>query len=1274
MSLSPRLSAGRRRTPLRLEALEIRTVPAAAIGTNVAGSGANNFAPPDTNGAIGPTHYVQMINGFYRVHTKAGALVGSVISDNLFWNNAGISTAITNTGLSDPRIIFDPLSDRWFVAEITTNNGGNNGNRILIGRSNTNNPTDGFKATSFVLNPNEFADYPTLGVDGNAVYVGTNNFDATGDSSVSFVSFPKADLLLTTPSIANRTVRTINSPQSAGGANAMGYTLQGVTNFNTGQTAASPGSIVAVDYNAFSVINRTRINGSGAAGATFGTTSHINVATTSFPGNSRQPNGTRLIDGNDDRIGTTIYQVGDLIFLTHGLSVNSSGNGVSPSGSSTNAIRITVLRDSNGTVATEKTWFNTGFDYAYPALAVNTFGDIVIGYTRSSGSQGSGATNGNLGAYALHAKIDLNNPGAGITFGQELQLRAGAVNNYSLFGGTERWGDYSATTLDPTNPTSFWTTQEYAAGSGSWGTQISQVWVSPRVTGVTTTAAPGTYSFGAVIPIQVTFNDAVTVNGTPQIALNAGGGAVANYASGSGTKTLTFNYTVGNGQQALAPNFLDYSSTAALTLNGGTIRHTAAGAANLDAELGLPTPGSAASLKPSQIAVDASTPTVTGVNSTTPNGTYGVGADVTITVAFNRAVNVTGVPQLALNSGGVADYTSGTGTNTLTFTYTAAAGDFAADLDYTATGALTGGTIVDMVSALPANRTLATPGAAGSLGANKNIAIDARLAQPADITSPTANGNYGFGAPIAITVAFTKPVTVAGVPELALNAGAGAVASYVSGTGTTTLTFAYTVGLGDLAADLDYSSTAALTLPGGATIADQASGLPAPLTLPAPGGTGSLAANKALAVDGRPAAVNNVTSPTANGTHQFGAPIAITVAFTKPVVVDTTGGVPTLALNFGGTATYTGGNGTFTSLTFGYTVGLGDFTPDLDYAATTALALNGATIQDVASNTPATLTLPAPGATGSLGANKALVIDGRPATVANVTSTLANGTYATGTVIPIRVTFTKPVTVDTVGGVPALALNSGAGGTASYTSGSGSTTLTFTYTVQGGDMAPDLDYTSTNALTLNGGAIQDQASNTPAPLGLPAPGAVGSLGANKNLVVDTTGPTVVAYRVKFGSQWFDLLTSARTNLPWKVTAVQAVFDEPVFGGRAQSLSGVTGRTPTGVGTRTLTWRLSSPLVKGTFNTALASSGPNMLKDVGGNPIVAFAQSFRVLYGDFTDDGVVNAQDELGIRSGLAAPYQPGSAGYNVFADLSGDGLVNLVDVGIARSRKGQTLP
>ncbi len=71
-----------------------------------------------------------------------------------------------------------------------------------------------------------------------------------------------------------------------------------------------------------------------------------------------------------------------------------------------------------------------------------------------------------------------------------------------------------------------------------------------EVMGVSSTQPAGTYGRGAEIPIAVTFNDPVTVTGTPELALNAGGGAAAMYTGGSGTDTLTFLYVVGSGQAA----------------------------------------------------------------------------------------------------------------------------------------------------------------------------------------------------------------------------------------------------------------------------------------------------------------------------------------------------------------------------------------------------------------------------------------------------------------------------------------------------------------------------------------------------------------------------------------------------------------------------------------------------------------------------------------------------------------------------------------------------
>jgi|GEM_PF-2584039 len=129
--------------------------------------------------------------------------------------------------------------------------------------------------------------------------------------------------------------------------------------------------------------------------------------------------------------------------------------------------------------------------------------------------------------------------------------------------------------------------------------------------------------------------------------------------------------------------------------------------------------------------------------------------------------------------------------------------------------------------------------------------------------------------------------------------------------------------------------------------------------------------------------------------------------------------------------------------------------------------------------------------------------DGTVPLVGSVSSTIADGAYKEGQVIPVTVQFTEAVAVT---GTPQIEL---ATGTVDYSSGSGSDTLVFNYTVQAGHTSADLDYASAAALTLNGGTIKDPAGND-ATLTLAAPGASNSLGANKALVIDTTKPTTAS--------------------------------------------------------------------------------------------------------------------------------------------------------------------
>jgi len=131
-------------------------------------------------------------------------------------------------------------------------------------------------------------------------------------------------------------------------------------------------------------------------------------------------------------------------------------------------------------------------------------------------------------------------------------------------------------------------------------------------------------------------------------------------------------------------------------------------------------------------------------------------------------------------------------------------------------------------------------------------------------------------------------------------------------------------------------------------------------------------------------------------------------------------------------------------------------------------------------------------------------VDNTAPTITNLTSSTPNGVYKTGDVISIEANFSENVAVT---GTPRLTLETGSTDRAiDYTSGSGSSTLTFTYTVQAGDTSADLDYISTSALALNSGTIKDAAGNN-AVLTLATPGATNSLGANKAIVIDTTAPT-----------------------------------------------------------------------------------------------------------------------------------------------------------------------
>jgi hypothetical protein len=441
------------------------TVALSFTGNSLGDPSLPTFAPPDSDGAAGLTNFVEFTNGEITIFSKSDGSIVSRSLDNAFWSSAGVT--IPAGGLSDPRVLFDPSSQRWFVSEITTVA---TNNLVLLAISKDADPTHGFRGVSYTAPPNnQFGDFDTLGVNADGVTIATNNFNGSGTTylGTSITSIPKADLLSTSPTVANRT--TFNDS-----ASSSGFTLHGVTNFgpSVGHT-----SVVAVASTTTSFINgvldRTNINNvTGPGSATLGPTTPVTVQLTANSVQAHQPDGSQQIDSVDERIGSNAYQVGGNIFVAHSIEVGGH-----------DAIRVTVLNESTNAVVAEATLSDATFhfDYIAPSIAVNANGDIVVGFTRSGDSTTGSA--GFLSSYAGVGKLT----GSTLTFGTPFLAGNGVGDgggqaNYHLFGGSfERWGDFSTTTTDPNNPLAFWTVQEWAGTSNVWHTQVTEILINSPV-------------------------------------------------------------------------------------------------------------------------------------------------------------------------------------------------------------------------------------------------------------------------------------------------------------------------------------------------------------------------------------------------------------------------------------------------------------------------------------------------------------------------------------------------------------------------------------------------------------------------------------------------------------------------------------------------------------------------------------------------------------------------------------------------------------------------
>ena len=209
---------------------------------------------------------------------------------------------------------------------------------------------------------------------------------------------------------------------------------------------------------------------------------------------------------------------------------------------------------------------------------------------------------------------------------------------------------------------------------------LAEYAVTPNVTSLVDSPANGDLNAGKTVALRLGFSENVTVaGGKPTLTLNDGGKAT--YVSGSGTKDLTFDYTV-----AARQNTASLAATAVNLPSDVTIRDSVGNAAILSLT-GLAQHGP---------QIDTLAPKATSVVDSPANGDLGVGKTVALRLGFSENVTVAGgKPTLKLNDGGKATYASGSGTKDLTFDYTVAAGQNAASLAATAVNLPSGVTIRD---------------------------------------------------------------------------------------------------------------------------------------------------------------------------------------------------------------------------------------------------------------------------------------------------------------------------------------------------------------------------------------------------------------------------------------------------------------------------------------------------------------------------------------------------------------------------------------------------
>ncbi len=436
-----------------------------SIDVNFEGLGnVNGVLPPDTNGDVGPDHYVEWVNLSIAVYDKSGDLLLGPIPGNQIWDGFGGACEEFNDG--DPIVMYDQLANRWMISQFALEWGV--GFHQCIAVSQKPDPTGSWYLYDFEISSEKMNDYPKFGVWPDGYYVSFNQFndDATNSWAGAGVAvFERSEML------QGRSARMVYFDLYDVDSDYWGLLP---SDFD-GQPppAGSPNYYVSVEFTEWgSPQDRLRIwefktDWTKPTDSTFGVGGVANetLVTSSFDadmcGFSRncisQPGGAKLDAISDRLMFRNQYRNFDdheTLVLNHTVDAN---------GSDLAGIRWYELRNKGTwSIFQQGTYSPDSTNRWMGSIAMDAVGNIALGYSKSSSSLSP--------SIAVAGRL-AGDPAGTLPQAERTIITGSGYQTHS----SGRWGDYSSMSVDPTDDCTFWYAQEYydSASSADWKTRIA---------------------------------------------------------------------------------------------------------------------------------------------------------------------------------------------------------------------------------------------------------------------------------------------------------------------------------------------------------------------------------------------------------------------------------------------------------------------------------------------------------------------------------------------------------------------------------------------------------------------------------------------------------------------------------------------------------------------------------------------------------------------------------------------------------------------------------